>query len=390
MGLLRSGRTPLAFLLVTALVFLSASQITNAIDFPEQFDSLVNWKTYRGEVTLDRQLGRQSPSLRVPAAGSGTPDPPGFGDDVNSVYLRNPDTSKLANFTLRFWIYFDDDAGRAMVTFRMQDSRNYYAVWLSDTSDWPLRIYKYLNDEPVKLAETVQKGVFFDPRSWSHVEIRVQGTTISLYIGESVDPVLAASDSQWSAGRDLGIGIYNSHTIGAFHIDDLELLTCEALCYLSISTTTSISTETSTTTSTTTTSTTTTTTSTTISTTTTTTTSTTISTTTSTMTTNTTTTSTITQPKLPVPSAALYVLAAIEFFTILIGAVRLKPREIVAGLVTYALSVLGSTLYAVLTQAWITFTEGQSIMLAVGIPCLAGLLIGWYLRHELPEESTQD
>ena len=221
---MRASMLSVALLLIATLALLTISQNAMATYFSEQFDNLDRWKAYPTEqntrqVVIDPQLGHPSaPSLMVPPAGSIVPDPPGFGDNVTSIYLWNPDTSTLANFTLRFWIRFDDDVGRAMVTFRMQDSRNYYAAWLSDTKDWTSRIYKFPDGKPTMLAETVQKSVF-NPRSWSHVELRVQGRTISLYKDDPPALVLTASDDQWPAGTMLGLGIYNGYTSGSFHID---------------------------------------------------------------------------------------------------------------------------------------------------------------------------
>jgi hypothetical protein len=241
----------MALLLIATLALLTISQNAMATYFSEQFDNLQSWKAYptgqnTRQVVIDPQLGQPSaPSLMVSPAGSIVPDPPGFGDNVTSIYLWNPDTTTLANFTLRFWIRFDDNVGRAMITFRMQDSHNYYAVWLSDTRDWTSRIYKFSNDEATMLNQTVEKGVFTS-RTWSHVQLQVEGHTFSLYKDDPPVLILTASDDQWPAGTALGLGIYNGYTIGSFHIDSLELTTREALWYVSMFTTISTSTETST------------------------------------------------------------------------------------------------------------------------------------------------
>ena len=234
----------MALLLIAVLIFLAVPRTVAVIDFPDQFDNADHWKLYRGPEELkqmiDPQIGLPAPSLMIPAAGSIVPDPPGFGDNVTSVYLWNPDTSRLANFTLDFWIYFDDtvgSGGRAMVTFRMQDDRNYYAAYLSDDKTWTSRMMKFSDDKGNVLGETRDRGIFA-PQTWSHVSLEVQGSKFNLSKDGSL--ILTASDSQWLAGITYGIGIYNGFTGHSFHIDNLELVTCETLCYVSMSTKTSI------------------------------------------------------------------------------------------------------------------------------------------------------
>jgi hypothetical protein len=229
------------------LTFLNVPQNVFALDFHEQFDNLDHWTAYHTQQnvkrgTIDTQLGMPPPSLMVPSAGSIVPDPPGFADNVSSLYISNPDTSKLANFTLSFWIHFDDTigrAGRAIVTFRMQNERNYYAAYLSDDVTWTSRIDKFVDDKEIILKETENRGVF-DPNTWSNVKLQVRGTTFSLYKDGSL--ILTGSDNDWSSGKTYGIGIYNGYHTYSFHIDDLLLETCEPLCYVNVVTVNSTST----------------------------------------------------------------------------------------------------------------------------------------------------
>lgn len=233
--------------LVILLLLTTGAPTVIAIEFSEEFQNLGNWTIYRGpqhveQILLDTRFGKSASSLNLPPAASLQPDPPGFGDDVASVYLSNPDTSKLANFTLSFWIYFDQDVGRAMVTFRMQDDRNFYGVLLTDTHDWGSRILKFSNDDDASLAETAP--AVFAPAKWSHVKIEVQGQAFRVYKDGASTPILEASDGQWSSGRMLGIGLYNGYTYGFFHIDSLELVTTEQLQYMHMITETTTVTET--------------------------------------------------------------------------------------------------------------------------------------------------
>jgi hypothetical protein len=214
-----------------------------AAEFDEQFADLDNWTIYRSQSNagqlLDVIFGMPAPSLNLPPAGS--PDPPGFGDDVNSLYLSNPDTSQLSNFTLDFWIYFDSDVGRAIVSFRMQDDSNYYGILLADTRDWDSSIVKFSND---KINVLAHKGpALFAPKTWSHVELVVQGQTFAL--SKDGIPELAATDSTWASGRTLGIGLYNEYNYFNVHIDSLQLSTFEPLRYVRVMTRTSLTTTTS-------------------------------------------------------------------------------------------------------------------------------------------------
>jgi hypothetical protein len=183
---------------------------------------------------LDRGMGcpvGASPSFLLPPAGSPLkPDPPGFGDNVVSVYLSNPDTSRLSNFTLDFWIRFDDDAGRVMITFRMQDDRNFYALLLSDTRDWYSGFWKYSDDKPALLADK-GPGVFA-PRKWSHVRMDINGQVFSFSMdGEHI---VTARDEEWTSGRTLGIGFYNGYNYFTVHVDQLTLTTMEPLYFTKV------------------------------------------------------------------------------------------------------------------------------------------------------------
>ena len=214
-----------------------APQTAKAVTFLDKFDNIDNWTIYQGrdranEIIIDKESAVEGSSLKLPPAGPTNPDPAGFGDNVVSIYLANPDTSQLANFTLSFWIRFDDTiakAGRAMVTFRMQDDRHYYAAFLSDDDTWTSRIMKFSNDNRTILGETEQRGIFH-PSEWSHVRLDVQGQAFRLYKDSSI--ILTASDGNWPTGKTLGIGIYNGYSAYSFHVDDLELETCEPLCYV--------------------------------------------------------------------------------------------------------------------------------------------------------------
>lgn len=162
---------------ILAALLMSTPSHVQAYGFSDQFADLQRWTIYRGEQNksklIDNSIGMPAPSLYVPVARYPlNPDPPGFGDNVTSIYLSNPDTSVLSNFTVSFWIRFDHDAGRAMITFRMQDDRNYYAIRLSDTHDWNSEIMKFSDDKPIILAQ-VGPGVFV-PKMWSYVEFSLK------------------------------------------------------------------------------------------------------------------------------------------------------------------------------------------------------------------------
>ena len=244
-----------AALLLIVVIFLTTPRTVAALEFVDHFNNLDNWTFYRGQESKNGMIDNTQyaqpapnpPSLKLPPARSLQPDPPGFGDDVVSLYLSNPDTSKLANFTLTFWIHFDDTVGRggrAIVTFRMQDWRNYYAVYLSDDVSWTSRIDKFIDDHEKILNQTKTQGVF-SSNSWSKVRLEVRGSIFNLYKDDS--PILTASDGQWAAGMTLGLGIYNGFNTFSFHVEEFDLETCESLCYVSmltqestVSTTTSL------------------------------------------------------------------------------------------------------------------------------------------------------
>ena len=231
--MLTSKPAALLILILAVLAIVMGYESASAAEFLEEFPNTDNWTIYRsqeraGEI-IDSDLGRPVPSLRLlPATSLLDLDLPGFSENVISMYLSNPDTSQLSNFTLSFWIYFDDDVGRAIVTFRMQDDRNYYAVVLSDTTDWYSGIWKFSDDKPTPIA---QKGpAVFAPRRWYHVRLEVQGQVFSLYEGSAL--LVTATDATWSAGRALGIGFYNGYDHHIVHVDYLELATPEALRYV--------------------------------------------------------------------------------------------------------------------------------------------------------------
>jgi hypothetical protein len=348
-----------------SLVLLVAPHIVTAAVFADHFDNMDNWTFHRGlesanemiDMTPSTEPGPSPPSLKLPPARSLQPDPPGFGDDVVSIFLSNPDTSKLANFTLTFWIHFDDTegrGGRAMVTFRMQDDRHYYAAYLSDDVSWTSRIMKFSDTDRIILKETEQTGIFA-PHAWSRVKLEVQGTTFKLYRDGSL--ILTASDSEWPAGKTLGIGIYNGFNTLTFHVDDLELETCEPLCYIRMLTKTTWTTITEVTT---------------VSSTTTTT-----LTSTTTTTTTVTTTSILVHLRLPVSDGGLVLFALLGFFAALTGGWRWSDR-VAAAIVPYEFGALLFVLTA-MNQAWISFDEVSRLLSSMAVPPLIGVGLGWYL-----------
>jgi hypothetical protein len=225
----------LAFCVGVWIAVALTPQLSNVYSagFSEPFSNLDNWAVYRGsnqQQLLDNSFGiPDPPSLDLLPAGSPlSPDPPGFGDNVFSLFLKNPDTSHLSNFTLDFWIYFDAEAGRCIVTFRMQDDRNYYALLLSDTHDWSSQFLKFTNAASSILASTPEG--LFAPKQRTKVTLIVQGQSFTLR--KDGETVLTASDAQWSGGRVLGIGFYNGYDYFHMHVDTVDLLTSEPLNYV--------------------------------------------------------------------------------------------------------------------------------------------------------------
>ena len=222
-------------LLIAAIIFTVVGKVqVMAGEFQCDFSSPLDnsWTVYRQQQappSVDSSIGMPAPSLVLPPASSS--DPPGFGDDVNSVFLYNPNTATLSNFTFSFWIYFDNDVGRAIVTFRMQDDRNYYGILVADTHDWTTRIIKLSNDQINTLTQTSAPGIFA-PQQWSHVKIEVYGHTFTLYKDDV--SILTANDETWLQGRVLGIGIYNEFNYGTIHIDSVDLSTSEPLNYVKV------------------------------------------------------------------------------------------------------------------------------------------------------------
>jgi hypothetical protein len=223
-------------ILVFVLVPTSIGSLVFASAWPDPINNLDNWTVYHGPRDkaglLDYSNGYNSaPSLDLlPAATPLAPDPPGFGDQVTSLYWSNPDTSVLANFALEFHICFDGEVGRAFVTFRMQDARNYYAVRLADTHDWTTAFFKFVDDKPGNpLAESANTGIFTVGR-WYFVRLEVKGDTLSFQLeGETV---LSVEDTSWSRSRMFGIGIYNGWDKTHVHVDDFNIITDEALIFV--------------------------------------------------------------------------------------------------------------------------------------------------------------
>lgn len=222
-------------LLAFVLASMSICSVVFALAWSDPTGSWDNWTVYQGPQDkrglLDFSKGwNNRPSLDLLPAGSPlAPDPPGFGDQVTSLYWSNPDTSLLSNFTLEFHIFFDDDIGRAFLTFRMQDARNYYAVRLADTHDWTSAFFKFVNGNAgVPLGETVNKGIF-DSGHWALVRLEVEGDTFRLW--KDGDLKLSVKDDTWSRGRMYGIGIYNGWDRTHVHVDDFSIVTDEPLIF---------------------------------------------------------------------------------------------------------------------------------------------------------------
>jgi hypothetical protein len=217
---------------------MSIGSVVFALEWPDPISSLDNWTVYHGPrdkgVLLDFSKGwNNRPSLDLLPAGSPlAPDPPGFGDQVTSLYWSNPDTSLLSNFTLEFHIFFDDDVGRAFLTFRMQDARNYYAVRLADTHDWTTAFFKFVDDQAgVPLGETANKGIF-DSGHWALVRLEVKGDTFRLWKDGELE--LSVKDGTWLRGRMYGIGIYNGWDKTSVHVDDFDIVTDEPLIFVQV------------------------------------------------------------------------------------------------------------------------------------------------------------
>jgi hypothetical protein len=224
----RKSRIFAALVLALALAGMFFTP-ASATEFVDQFDNLNNWTIHKqaspGDANrlIDSSFGMPPPSLFMPGGRNPAGIAPGFDDNVTSIFLSNPDTSKLSNFTLSFWIYFDTPVGRAIVTFRMQDQRNYYALVVCDTIDWKSEFLKFTNDQPSIIRQT-QASIFL-PETWSHVQ---------LGLFKDGNQMLTAIDNQWSSGVAFGIGLYNGYYEAEFHIDDFDLVTPEPLTYVSL------------------------------------------------------------------------------------------------------------------------------------------------------------
>jgi hypothetical protein len=357
-------------LIITLVVVLVSSRLitASASEFEDQLNGLDNWTIYRGQqnahLIIDSSQGwPEPPSFNLPPAS--TPlatDPPGFDDNVTSLYLSNPSTALLSNFTLDFHIRFDDDDGRAFLTFRMQDDRNYYALRLADTHDWPTAFLKFVGNSATILAQTPHGGVF-SPRQWSHVSLEVRANSFSLKKDGSL--VLEATDSTWATGRTLGIGIYNGYDHFHIHVDDFSLASEEAMIFVRVLVTTSISTQ--------------------IETTQTFETLTMSSSVTSfvTTTTSSTYTSTLIQPKVPVADQTLLLIALVALVaSVCAGYLKKETVAFVATIVIYEFGVLGF-IFTGVSQLWFTFADGVRIILGGAIPPLVGFAFGRIIKNKL-------
>jgi hypothetical protein len=196
-----------------------------------------NWTIYRGTldgaIKVDANDGKPPPSLVLTQSRTNNPDPPPFGSDTNSVYWSNPNTGTLSDFELDFWIKFETDVSKAFITFRMQDDQNYFAAMLSDTSDWYSEFYRFVGGVGTSIgSRSIEQEGAFKQDIWSHVRLVVKGQLFLAFKDGS--PLFNATDSQFAAGKKLGIGVYNGYTFGTFKVDSFQIETTEELVYTQV------------------------------------------------------------------------------------------------------------------------------------------------------------
>jgi uncharacterized membrane protein YeaQ/YmgE (transglycosylase-associated protein family) len=227
-----------AIICLLVLASLGRSTATEQSDGFDLFPQ--NWNIYHGTlgetIKVDMEDGNPSPpSILLTQSRTITPDPPPFGGDTNSIYWSNPDTGVLTDFELDFWIKFESDVSKALITFRMQDDQNYYAALLSDTRDWYSQFFKFAGGVGASIGNRSREQGEFDQNAWAHVKLIAKGVQFLAFKDGS--PLFNATDSQFTTGRKLGIGVYNGYTYGSFKVDSFHIETTERLVYTQVITT---------------------------------------------------------------------------------------------------------------------------------------------------------
>jgi hypothetical protein len=288
-----------------------------------------------------------------------------FGATTDSIFLSNPKTVDFQDGVIEFDILFDNDPGMgdaAVITFRMLESDTYYGIWLTNTKDWASSFILVRQGEVTRIGNesAVQS---FPTRSWSRVAITVRGSSLTLLKDGS--PLLSATDESWTDGKWGGIGVYAAYHDGVFHVDNFAVRnTSRPLTYVSAftkilttvvqNTVTSISVTTTTSTST--------------------------DRITSSVTTSTTVTSTLIQSILPVPNEAWVFIALIGFVMAALGGYYLHPNRVMTGIFAYGFGAL-TFFFAALSQKWVAFGEGATVLACALVPPIIGFAMGRYLKQ---------
>ena len=185
------------------------------------------WATYRGSPKIVQAGGRPS-VLKLAHPETGDPLGP-FGSSVGtSLYLTNPTTANFADGMIEFDLYFETSgwAGvSAMLTFRVQSDKNYYALRLTSTRDWYCSFMIYARnalqiEEWKEIGSSSERGVF-PTGAWSHVAVTIGGSRMTCY--KDGVPICVADDNTWSQGCWGGIGLQNNYYDGVFYVDNFRI-----------------------------------------------------------------------------------------------------------------------------------------------------------------------
>lgn len=366
------------FLLVVFLVTMTVAPTPGQAGWPDTFESLDNWKKFGGSPAIDSTVGNSAPSLGL----NNLSNENSFGTQTDSVYLENPITTGFQDGVIEFDVFFDNqpNAGDiAVITFRMLDSKTYYGALLTNTKDWTSSFIVAREGEITRIGDQSEWQAF-PTCSWSHVVISIAGSSFTLVKDNKV--LLSATDSSWSDGKWGGIGVYAGYFRGMFHIDNFlvrdtskpltytaafteRITTFTTVTLVSTSETNTVQTTTS------------------IVTTTSLVTSRSILTLVATnfLTTNITSTSTLTQAILPVPAEATASIAIIAFVLALMGGYYLHPNRVVTGVFAYGFGAL-AFFFAALSQKWLTFGEGITVLLGALVPPIIGFVVGRSLKND--------